>query len=374
MKKIVLLTLALMLSMGSALAQGREDVRSELGFCSTDAYEGCSFFCIDQEVFYEMDEYLDAETGLTTWDILWDWGIDGGMGDHFGCKWFRPDGIIAETEYDLDDDGADEWLVVFNRLSKENVEEYPFYKNELMLRVYEQSGSEIRQADEIQLDPVFDFYARFLCLSVAEIDGEATMFFQSAEGVDGYLNRVQEIAYREEKLQPGYACAWEGTDTDRVYEYPGPEDTDPVLEPDEDGERKWSYDFSTKNIDEGLAVWDECMAHMGLYPNPDDEFGIVEALAEDRVVLFRADIRGQLNAENKPVIRLQMALPGNFLTATASVNLRTEPNLEGEIIDSVESDTQLLFAGEEAADDRGVVWYKVEYRGNDAWVSSKYVQ
>lgn len=61
------------------------------------------------------------------------------------------------------------------------------------------------------------------------------------------------------------------------------------------------------------------------------------------------------------------------VTATASVNIRKGPGLGYDTIGSINKGMQLDYMGDTQADDRGVDWYRVDYKGNtDAWVSSTY--
>lgn len=56
---------------------------------------------------------------------------------------------------------------------------------------------------------------------------------------------------------------------------------------------------------------------------------------------------------------------------TGNVNLRSGPGLNYESVGSVPQGTNLTYLGEVSIDERGVAWYKVDYKG-ESWVSSKY--
>lgn len=58
---------------------------------------------------------------------------------------------------------------------------------------------------------------------------------------------------------------------------------------------------------------------------------------------------------------------------TGSVNLRTGPGLGYEILTSVPTGQNLEYLGESSVDERGVTWYKVRYREEEMWGSSKYI-
>ena len=52
--------------------------------------------------------------------------------------------------------------------------------------------------------------------------------------------------------------------------------------------------------------------------------------------------------------------------------LRKAPNLEGQIITTVQKGDAAEYLGTSSIDERGVTWYRVSYRGNTGWVSSRY--
>lgn len=57
---------------------------------------------------------------------------------------------------------------------------------------------------------------------------------------------------------------------------------------------------------------------------------------------------------------------------TGNVNLRKGPGLNYDTMGSVPEGTELEYLGAVSTDERGVDWYKVEYKGKAAWISSKY--
>jgi len=59
---------------------------------------------------------------------------------------------------------------------------------------------------------------------------------------------------------------------------------------------------------------------------------------------------------------------------TASVNMRTGPGLNYEIVTSFSAGKSLTYLGESSVDDRGVTWYKVSGGKYTGWVSSKYTK
>ena len=57
---------------------------------------------------------------------------------------------------------------------------------------------------------------------------------------------------------------------------------------------------------------------------------------------------------------------------TGSANIRKGPGLNFGIITALPSGSMLSYLKESKKDKRGVAWYKVNYNGNEAWVSSVY--
>ncbi|MBR2570678.1 MAG: SH3 domain-containing protein [Clostridia bacterium] len=63
---------------------------------------------------------------------------------------------------------------------------------------------------------------------------------------------------------------------------------------------------------------------------------------------------------------------GQKVEATGSANVRQKPNLKGAILGTVSKGTKLNFRGIASYDSRGVAWYKVDFKGQIGWISSKY--
>ncbi len=66
-----------------------------------------------------------------------------------------------------------------------------------------------------------------------------------------------------------------------------------------------------------------------------------------------------------------MALAETYVKTTGSVHIRKGPGLDYAKITTVSKGNSFLYKSEEE-DDRGVTWYKVDYNGKSAWISSKY--
>ena len=57
-----------------------------------------------------------------------------------------------------------------------------------------------------------------------------------------------------------------------------------------------------------------------------------------------------------------------------SVTLRSKANKESSALGTIAKGTTVTFLGKASTDSRGVVWFKVQYKGETGWVSSKYAQ
>ena len=67
------------------------------------------------------------------------------------------------------------------------------------------------------------------------------------------------------------------------------------------------------------------------------------------------------------------ALADGTVKTTGSVNLRKGAGLGYKTIRSISAGTSLSY-DKTKKDDRGVVWYRVTYKGKTGWVSSKYAK
>jgi len=67
------------------------------------------------------------------------------------------------------------------------------------------------------------------------------------------------------------------------------------------------------------------------------------------------------------------ALADGTVTTTGSINLRKGPGLDYKSIRTISEGVSLNY-DKTAKDDRGVVWYRVYYKKNTGWVSSKYAK
>lgn len=62
------------------------------------------------------------------------------------------------------------------------------------------------------------------------------------------------------------------------------------------------------------------------------------------------------------------------LRTTGDVNIRKGPGKEYQIVGTIKADSTASYQGQSRKDERGVVWYSVEWDGKNGWVSSKYAE
>ena len=53
-------------------------------------------------------------------------------------------------------------------------------------------------------------------------------------------------------------------------------------------------------------------------------------------------------------------------------HVRTGPGLDYKAIGILHKGEEVRYLGKSSTDDRGVVWYKIDWNGRNAWVSSRY--
>lgn len=68
------------------------------------------------------------------------------------------------------------------------------------------------------------------------------------------------------------------------------------------------------------------------------------------------------------------ALAEGYVEVGATVNVRTGPSLYFDSLGTAHEGDTLIYLDESSIDDRGVVWYCVEYDDEAGWVSSKYCE
>jgi len=61
-----------------------------------------------------------------------------------------------------------------------------------------------------------------------------------------------------------------------------------------------------------------------------------------------------------------------YVELIGDMNVRDIPKLTGELLAVAKTGEKLAFMEEASMDERGVIWYRVERKGVEGWVSSKY--
>lgn len=65
---------------------------------------------------------------------------------------------------------------------------------------------------------------------------------------------------------------------------------------------------------------------------------------------------------------------GGTLVATGDVYIRATPEIGGKILSTLKKGKAIEWNGATSIDDRGVTWYRVDYKGKEGWVSSTYTK
>ena len=65
---------------------------------------------------------------------------------------------------------------------------------------------------------------------------------------------------------------------------------------------------------------------------------------------------------------------GDYIYATGDTNIRKSPNLDAKIYGTMNKGAYALYLDDYEYDDRGVIWYYINYNGTKGWVSSKYTE
>ena len=62
----------------------------------------------------------------------------------------------------------------------------------------------------------------------------------------------------------------------------------------------------------------------------------------------------------------------NKVETTASIHVRTAPDVNSASLAALPKGNKLPFLGVISVDDRGIAWFKISFNGKEAWISSKY--
>ena len=388
---LCLTALALCLALGCASAQTRQAVCEELGACDYADFadwEVETWVNGEEKPCGPLPEAFDSKTGMTLWQLP--------MGEYRGGSyvardllqgWFASEGMLSQANFDLDGDGQDEWLVLHVRSSEPD--EYGDSYHELYLRIYEVTGEELELAEEICMDRSLDYLER-MCIDVLRVEGQTLLAYQALNRVDSPWANLWLLAYADGKLS--VRAGFERDSTGDGY------DGLCVHGSDTDAHEFADFDFSAPHGEDGgsavadeVADWEHYREHYRealdalpaaaeLLEKVFQPMGGTSILADDPrhyelagVALTLLDMDAQAVAPgDEPVVAIRFRGAEAAVRTTASVNLRSEPSLDGAKLGAVPEGTWLPGLGEIRTDDRGVDWYKVSFEGADAWISSRY--
>lgn len=75
----------------------------------------------------------------------------------------------------------------------------------------------------------------------------------------------------------------------------------------------------------------------------------------------------------EPVVRpTPEPVTSKYVRTTGDINVRALPDKTSTILGTLGKGSTATYLGEESRDYRGVIWYKIDYKGNIGWVSSVY--
>ena len=335
-------------------------------------------------------------------------------------EWLVDEGIFAEMDVDLDSDGADEYLVMYE---SRRPDKWGYVRPEFRIAIYENENGAYRCAADFASD--FDIlvcggecYAR-----ITEANGRkyiAINFIGYGEGNNGYLrgsiisydgtNAYAEQIIRLNTMWNGFVMtaqipAAEYLDYAEYYStyaYDPAELAGRIAVTDE------TYvDCTGYGDGSGYGSFNACgqlSSRFGLnvycIPNNSDNYEWYEVFVEGGTVI--AEVIESFDADNDynnlrfvtSLVHLDASFgadtaadavnetpAGETMPAATSgtvvfhgdSNLRSGPGLGYETVSSITAGKSLVWLGESSVDDRGVVWYKVQRNnGEEAWVSSRY--
>ena len=79
-------------------------------------------------------------------------------------------------------------------------------------------------------------------------------------------------------------------------------------------------------------------------------------------------------ADRKSTEGKKVSASGSTVTATGRVNVRDAACLDSNVVFTLEKGDKAKYLGEAREDSRGVVFYKIKFKGNKGWVSSAYAK
>lgn len=195
---LCLTALALCFALGCASAQTRQSVCEELGVCDYADFAEWDYDISDyseESLPSPLPEVFDSERGMTLWQMPMKESRYGSqVSRDYLLGWFVSNGVLSQADFDLDDDGQDEWLVLCVRPGEpdELGQQFP----ELFLRVYEASGDEVELADELCLNHSLDFIER-VRVDALRFEGQTLLGYQTLGSFDDMWLHLWLVAYED---------------------------------------------------------------------------------------------------------------------------------------------------------------------------------
>lgn len=371
-KKFICLFLAFLLLTGAAAyadSLTRADVRTEKGAWNSAAYENVVPDWLGRP--YDLTERFLAEGRLSVWELPSEQD-EHGWHELYSMPYLRSTGIAAEAVIDFDQDGADEWITVETRPSEgESYAGRPV----LWVCVYEMDGEAVSLADEWLIsDSPLDSVGDGMHLFFSETDGVTALISINAYAVDGRWHEVWRIVYdgAQLNLTDGTAVSFDEAGGANVCTFfPGSADTTAELSP-WISDLQTSQQFASGEDDGFINALSIAVAPMALGVEYEDRnvynFRLAPAVPGIRT-LMSVDCHAY-DESGKGVVRIERSIPS--VRTAGTVNLRNQPSLSGTIVGGAQEGEWFTWLGEQSIDDRGVVWYLVQHKGGEAWISSRF--
>lgn len=308
-------------------------------------------------------------------------------------------GIVAQYDCDLDADGDEEWLTLTQEWFLDDDEPTCC----LLLTVYEYDGSRLKSADSMHIASYAAYGGNILdrqrVFAVGWRGAPALFVFQKEyRPAYGPLIALGAVTYTGGNLRK------EGASAALLNPNFGAELIGKlaVVDRSEDSWREYNLAafLDLCGADEDAGAWSgdpgahlpEILRAMFGYFGLEPDIAAGEITPRSAYYLFdlrenpgertlldygRSAYTVEAGDDGEPRYAdsgwyFSSMLPERFTVTTGSVNLRATPGLDGDVADTLEAGAWLEYLGQTSADDRGVDWYAVRFKGADLWISSRY--
>ena len=146
---------------------------------------------------------------------------------------------------------------------------------------------------------------------------------------------------------------------------------------DSGGDYGYSYVYATGNVSV-RAKPNLNGSYIGTLLEGDTAEYMSEKSVDDRgVTWYQIEYKGKMGWVSSKYAELD----GNrgdaavgYVKATGDVTVRSHPRLSGSFVGTLKKGNSATYLDESDIDDRGVEWYRIEFKGQKGWVSSRYTE